>query len=227
MLREGPTNRPVLHFSTLESRRLPLKGKVGDRVEQRVKVRYKEDGSWGCQSPPPICSKRQPRGLLSQQTEPRRSQMTEGTVRKWCDSGLKTQKETVGIRESLLTTPWDPHPPPSILLPDASRILRAYPSPGLSQTRLVEFFSGEPEWTHILTFEKTSCCFITWKKHQQLTGLSTCTEIQIWFFVILLLICSNSQGWANLYRKPMKWKVEPKHREGKKPGENMQTLQGV
>ena len=65
----------------------------------------------------------------------------------------------------------------------ASRILRAYPSPGLSQRRLVEFFSGEPEWTHILTCEKTSCWFITLKKYQQLTNLSTCTEIQIWFFV--------------------------------------------
>ena len=76
--------------------------------------------------------KRQLRGLLSKQTEPRRSQMTDGTMRKWCDSGLKTKKENVGIRESLLTTPWDPHPPPSILLPEHTELIpaQAYPRQG-------------------------------------------------------------------------------------------------
>lgn len=155
----------------------PAEGKVGDGVEQRVMVQYR---GWtlGLPVPSSYLPKHQLRGLLSKQTEPRRSEMTDGTVTKWCDSGLKTQKEMVGIRESLLTTPWDPHPPPSILLPDVSRILGAYPSPGLSQTRLVEFFSAEPEWTHILTFEKTSCCFITLKKHQQLASLSHAQRIR-------------------------------------------------
>lgn len=158
----------------------PTEGKVGDGVKQRVMVQYKEDGPWGSQSPPPICPKRQLRGLLSKQTEPR-SEMTDGTMRKRWDSGLKTQKETVGIRESLLTTPWDPHPPPSILLPDASGILGADPSPGLPQTRLVEFFSAEPE-THTNIWED-QLLLHRFKKHQQLTSLFTCTENQIWVFV--------------------------------------------
>lgn len=49
----------------------------------------------------------------------------------------------------------------------------------------------------------------------------------IFCILLLILAVSNSQAWANLYRKPMKWKLGPKHREGKNPGESMQTLQGV
>ena len=181
MLREGPTSRPVLHVSTLESM-------GGSRWREGGRGRETEgDGpiqrGWTLGLPVPSSYLPQaPAKRLIIQTNWTKIRDDRRHNEKVMGFRAENSERDVGIRESLLTTPWDPHPPPSILLPDASGILGADPSPGLSKTRLVEFFSAEPEWTHIRTFEKTSCCVIALKKHQQLTSLFTRTENQIWFF---------------------------------------------
>ena len=146
-----------------------------------------EDGPWGSQSPPPICPQAPAKRLIIQTNWTK-----EITDDRWHNEKVMWFRAENSERERGNKGESTDYPMGSTSpsLHSASRTHGAYPSPGLSQTRLVEFFSAEPEWTHILTFEKTSCCFITLKKHQQLASLSHAQRIRSDFLYLTFNTCA-------------------------------------